>query len=1802
VSYHLPLFTVSQSPLSLPFTLSYHSGTPFFPTLVSSPVGLGWTHEYAQTLRPTDGSNATLYQVLGDGLEGQYQLGGDGAWHASLPGILRGTVTKDTPTNRYLLADLNGTITAFDVTTGRWLSTTDRWGNQIAGTYDGSGHLTTLTDSMSRQVTLSYTGSFLTGISLPDGQSWTLGYTGNNLTQVFDPFHSSPIPWRAFSYQADSVGVVRLLTQVLDDAGFLLEGHSYDTRDRGTTSVSQGGKNQVTVAYDTPSSGQRQVTHVIDGTTTQTSTFTLVYQKAQYLPTSVVGSCSSCGGGSDSYSFIFDANNNVQQMTDGKSHVTTFGYNADGNVTSRTEASGTPVQRATSYVYGYAAWPNFRTQVTEPSAAKPGSSKVTTMAWNATGTPETTLTVSESGYLLASDANPTTYTTTSTFDARHRLLSVDGPRTDVSDLASRTYYADNDATADRRGRLQTVTDAVGLSSAYDNYDVFGTPRTTTDPNGVQTTRITDAKGRVTSTTVQPVASDPNETTAYTTSSSFDTRDRLTLATSPRGNKTAYVYEDGTNRLTDTVREDAAGVQYERRHLTLNVIGDRIKEEDQSCGTPAVSCVSWTTKRTESYVFDVHNRMVEIDHPVPAGSLQKSVYDADGLLSTVQDENHTSANTTYEYDALHRLTKVTQTLSTAPGGSIATNYGYDAMDNLSSVTDPNTNVTTYAYDDFHRMQSQTSPVSGTTSYSYDPAGNLVASTDANAAATSRTYDADNRLLSATSTRSGQPTEAVTYTFDNPAAGSYGKGRTASMTDPSGSTSYAYERRGLVRSEARTIQGDSYSTAFTYDQNGNRSGVTYPSGRLVSYTFDFADRPLTASSGATTFVSTASYLPFGPETSLGYGNGTTKSMTYDLRYRPLENKLTSTGGTIADYTYQEDAAGNITQIHDALDATYNRDFGYDDLHRLTTANSGTSLWGSGGYTYDSMGNMLTLTLGSARVATFSYSGTLPKLTSVVENGNSRAVTYDAAGNESAVAAAAYSYSARNFLTSGDGFSYTYNGTGLRTVTSGSVVLPPSITGFTPSGGPVGTVVTITGTSFNGATSVKFNGTAAVSYTVDSDSQVTATVPSGATTGTISLTTPAGSTTSASSFTVGPAPSITSFTPTSGAVGTSVTINGSNFTGATSVKFNGTSASFTVNTSIKVTATVPSGATTGPISVTSVTGTGTSATSFTVTALPSITSFTPTGGPVGTVVTITGTSFTGATGVKFNNTSATTFTVDSSTQIHATVPTHATTGPISVTTAAGTGTSSTNFTVGSLPTITSFTPTTGAVGTSVTINGSNFTGATSVKINGVSASFTVKTANKITATVPSGATTGPISVTTPVGTATSGTSFTVTGGGVVRKAELHDVDFGPESPMAVELTGSARQEREPVATVASLGAGFSATGETASGGFSWASFASNSGPMPLNSDFEAGVGPASASKRPARLRAQLLGTGKRYSFYSPEMNLIAESEIRTSAGAPSIVYEYVWFNGHPVAEIDGSTTHWTFADHLGTPILQTDSSAAMFWRAEYEPYGKVFALRTADQHQPLRLPGQEAEQFNLGLNGATERSYNIFRWYRSGWGRYTQDDPALFSGSAVAYAYAANNPSRYLDPLGLCRVEVRFNLLGRAFGHSWYHAYILITDDEGSVYFYRGGPSPDKKGPGMTGATASAGGGACCGSSGSNSSNGTSPGSGPGGAADSAGPWGPITTNWGEYGPGSFDWEAGEKPFFERMVLMDTPAPCECLKGCLENNLTAIENAMIPYNAFSTNSNATVSTALRNCGLGSRLNRQPPVWAPGWRIRLW
>lgn len=146
--------------------------------------------------------------------------------------------------------------------------------------------------------------------------------------------------------------------------------------------------------------------------------------------------------------------------------------------------------------------------------------------------------------------------------------------------------------------------------------------------------------------------------------------------------------------------------------------------------------------------------------------------------------------------------------------------------------------------------------------------------------------------------------------------------------------------------------------------------------------------------------------------------------------------------------------------------------------------------------------------------------------------------------------------------------------------------------------------------------------------------------------------------------------------GKVGQTIEILGQGLTGTTKVSFNGTSASFKVVSDTYLTATLPVGAKTGFVKVTTPGGVRTSNRKFLV--LPTILSFDPTSGPVGTSVTITGTGFIQAQGVGFGNTIPALFTIDSDSQITAVVPQGAKTGPVGVKTPGGTGISKDTFTV--------------------------------------------------------------------------------------------------------------------------------------------------------------------------------------------------------------------------------------------------------------------------------------------------------------------------------------------------------------------------------------------------------------------------------------------------------------------------------------------------------------------------------------------
>lgn len=224
-----------------------------------------------------------------------------------------------------------------------------------------------------------------------------------------------------------------------------------------------------------------------------------------------------------------------------------------------------------------------------------------------------------------------------------------------------------------------------------------------------------------------------------------------------------------------------------------------------------------------------------------------------------------------------------------------------------------------------------------------------------------------------------------------------------------------------------------------------------------------------------------------------------------------------------------------------------------------------------------------------------------------------------------------------------------------------------------GKVGATVDILGQGFTGTTGVTFDGVKAT-FANSSDTFMTAIVPSGALTGTVTVTTFTSTYKSNRIFKV--TPQFTSFSPAGAAVGATVTLTGISLTQTSSVTIGGKAATFKVVSDTKVTATVPAGAKTGQNMVITTAGGAAAKGPFAVD--PKITSFTPTSGPIGTEVKISGTTFTGASKVAFGGVDATSFEVVNDSQVDAIVPSGAKTGAIQITTPAGTATSSTNFTV--------------------------------------------------------------------------------------------------------------------------------------------------------------------------------------------------------------------------------------------------------------------------------------------------------------------------------------------------------------------------------------------------------------------------------------------------------------------------------------------------------------------------------------------
>jgi YD repeat-containing protein len=164
------------------------------------------------------------------------------------------------------------------------------------------------------------------------------------------------------------------------------------------------------------------------------------------------------------------------------------------------------------------------------------------------------------------------------------VLSIDGPRTDVPDVTTHRYYANDDVDPGKRGNLQTVTNAAGHQTSVTEYNAHGQPLAIVDANGLTTTFVYDARQRLKTRTVG------SESTTY----DYDNVGQLTKVTFPDGSFLLYRY-DAAHRLTGIDDSDGNRIAY-----TLDAMGNRTLEEVRNATSELV--------QTRSRVINTLNRV------------------------------------------------------------------------------------------------------------------------------------------------------------------------------------------------------------------------------------------------------------------------------------------------------------------------------------------------------------------------------------------------------------------------------------------------------------------------------------------------------------------------------------------------------------------------------------------------------------------------------------------------------------------------------------------------------------------------------------------------------------------------------------------------------------------------------------------------------------------------------------------------------------------------------------------------------------------------------------------------------------------------------------------------------------------------------------------------------------------------------------------------------------------------------------------------------------------------------------------
>jgi RHS repeat-associated protein len=401
----------------------------------------------------------------------------------------------------------------------------------------------------------------------------------------------------------------------------------------------------------------------------------------------------------------------------------------------------------------------------------------------------------------------------------------------------------------------------------------------------------------------------------------------------------------------------------------------------------------------------------------------------------------------------------------------TQYSYDTLGNMLTVTqmgDPSVNtssqwrVRNFTYNSLSQLLTATNPESGTITYAYDADGNLLQKTspapNQTGTATqtvSYCYDELHRVTGKGYGAQSCPlaTPVNTYSYDS---GTNAVGHLTSLTDQVGSGSYGYDIMGRIVTETRSLIGAnnasvSKSMSYGYDLAGAATTLTYPSGKIITYTPDSAGRMLKAidiGSGIN-YITGATYGPDGALTGFVSGNsgtfaGITSAFSYNKRLQPVNMSAAAPSQTAFSIGYDFHVGagnnGNVFGITNYKDLSRNQSFTYDSLNRLTSAqNAGTNCaatviggkteyWGNS-YGYDAWGNLLSKSVTKCSAENFSVAA--------LGNNQLSGYSYDAAGNMTSdpTDGITLNYDPENRLTGAAGYTYTYDADGNRVKKSNS-----------------------------------------------------------------------------------------------------------------------------------------------------------------------------------------------------------------------------------------------------------------------------------------------------------------------------------------------------------------------------------------------------------------------------------------------------------------------------------------------------------------------------------------------------------------------------------------------------------------------------------------------------------------------------------------------------------------------------------------------------------------------------------------------